>query len=231
MTGASHCAPRAIAGQALTECLIGCLLLVPLWWFMQHWIEGEARRAALQSQVRVVALRESLAPGSADAIRGSSLERQLDAQITRRATPSVAGSIERAAFALLAPVQALAPGRLDLGRDGWIRADVTVDAPAHRFWLRGPRRWRESLTLLIDDWSLPGPRAVERRTQTLLPTTPLEPVVATLGGQAAAQLLEPALRSTCARRIDPEVVPHDRLVTEPWTAAALRPASRWRPRC
>lgn len=229
MIAARGAATRCDAGQALTECLIGCLLLVPLWWFMQHWIAGQSHRASLQSQVRVAALAESLAVGQSAA---PGFHGDVDVQVARRETPALAGTVEQAGLALLAPLQALAPGRLDLRRDGWIRAEVSVDAPEHPFWRNGPQRWREPLALLVDDWSLDGPAAVERRTQTLLPATPIEWVFAALDTvQAAVYVLEPALRGSCARRIDPEVVPEDRISAGAQPAAPVRAASGWRPRC
>ncbi len=232
MSLARRSAWHASTGQALAECLIGCLLLVPLWWFIRHWIDGQAHRATLQSQVRVAVLGESLASGGAAAVTAASGGDQFDVQVLRRHTPALAGDAERAALALIAPVEALAPARFAVRRDGWTRAEVSVAAPANPFWRQGPPRWRESLTLLIDDWSLPGPDSVERRTQTLLPTTPLEWAYAALDGvQSAVALLEPGLPSSCARRIDPEIVPEDRLVAAARAAAPLRSASGWRPRC
>jgi hypothetical protein len=221
-----------LSGQALAECLIGCLLLLPLWWFMQRWIEGESQRAALQSQVRVAAFGESLAPGRGAASASAGTRGPLEVQVVRSATPALAGEIEAAAFTLLMPVSALSPGRVDLRRDGWIRAEVSVEPPAHSFWRRGAQRWRESLTLLTDDWSAYGPRDVERRTQTLLPTTPVEWLLDALDAvQGAVRALEPALIHTCARRIDPEIVPEDRLTAGARPTTPMRALSGWRPRC
>lgn len=225
-----HAPARWVTGQALTECLVACLLLVPVWWFVQHWIDGQRHRAALQSQLRVAAFAESLAPGlgslSTPMLRGA------DIAVSRTHTPGLAGAAERAASDLLAPVQALAPGSIDMRADGWIRVELSVDAPAHPFWRRASRRWRESLVLLVDDWSAFGPQSVEQRTQTLLPSSSVEWVLAALdaiGGPIA--VLEPALRGTCARRIDPEIVPEDRLVGIRESTSPLQPASGWTPRC
>lgn len=232
MSAARQVLPRPPAGQALTECLIGCLMLVPLWWFMQRWIEGQAQRAALQSHVRVAAFGESLAPGRGAVSASTGSRDALGVRVVRSATPALAGDLEEAAFTLLIPVSAISPGGLDLRRDGWIRADVSVDAPAHALWRRGAPRWSESLTLLSDDWSAYGPQDVERRTQTLLPTTPLEWVLDALGAvQDAVRVLEPALSHTCARRVDPEIVPEDRLTAGARPTAPMRASSGWTPRC
>jgi hypothetical protein len=216
-------------GQAIVECVVALLLLVPLWWWLQHWQQGQAQRAALVQQARHVGLQVALGgePGSAP---GEGL------RVTRTVgeAPGMAGTLVRGALALIEPVEALAPGSSGLSAAGWTRMSVQAPPPPGRFWREHGGPWDESLTLYAGDWSLARSRAVERRTQALLPTTPLEWAIASLEPlRGAITMLEPAYRSTCARRVDPDVLPVDRLVTAAAASAARVEVAGdgWRPRC
>jgi hypothetical protein len=216
-------------GQAIVECVVALLLLVPLWWWLQYWQQGQAQRAALVQQARHVGLQLALGgePGSAP---GEPV------RVTRAVgeAPGMAGSLVRGALALIEPVEALAPGSSGLGAAGWTRLSVQAPPPPGRFWREHSGPWDESLTLYAGDWSLARSRAVERRTQALLPTTPLEWAIASLEPvRGAIVLLEPSYRYTCARRIDPDVLPVDRLAPAAATAATRVEVDRdgWRPRC
>ena len=64
----------------------------------------------------------------------------------------------------------------------------------------------------MDDWSAAGPAQVAERAGWLVPTARL-PALRSVARALAVplSLLEPAMRDFCPGRVDPEVVPVDRL--------------------
>jgi HAMP domain-containing protein len=214
-------------GQALVETLVAMLLLVPVWWFIQHWQEGQLQRVALVQQARQGALRavlEAQAPSAVPARTGvtSSLDE----------VPGPAGVLLRSSRTLIEPVLAISPGDARLDTRGWLQLTVHGEPPVGRFWQQHAGTWRESVTAFVGDWSLARSRQVEARTQALLPTTPLEWAIASLEPlRSAITLLEPAYRSTCARRVDPDVLPVDRVVAGTAGMTAAVSSDGWRPRC
>ena len=214
-------------GQALVESLVAMLLLLPVWWFIAHWQEGLGQRVALVQQARHGALRavlEAQAPSPVPIRAG--LTQSVDA------APGSTGALLRSSRALIEPVLAISPGDARLDTRGWLRLTVTGEPPPGPFWRAHPGTWRESVTTFADDWSLARSRQVAARTQALLPTTPLEWAIASLEPlRSAITLLEPAYRSTCSRRVDPDVLPRDRIVADPAGVAGQVSADGWRPRC
>lgn len=195
---------RAARGQALVECLILCVLLVPLWLGVQRIARWQDLQAAFVQQARHLGMSATLSPemtgaglitvddvapltmGSARAVLrhdpltdapmlAEGAEARQD--IVRAAPRGVAGSTQSAALALLRPVEALAPGRFDWPEDSFLRARVEADV-ALTVGLSGVpivrRRWQESFWVLAGDGSLPGPIEVAARTDSLLPQTPLD---------------------------------------------------------
>lgn len=253
--------PDRSAGQALIECLVVCLLLVPLWFAVQRIARWQDLQSAVVQQARQVAFAAALSPSRRDAIpaigefalplqgvaaigtyhRDPRSELAMAAPrdglrhtLTRGGVPGIAGIVQTSALALLQPVDALAPGRSGWGVDSWLEARVQLDvaltvdlpnAPVAR------QRWNESLRLLVDDGSLPGPREVVARTDALLPQTPLDLAHRAIRPvRSAVAVLEPAVRDLCARRIDPEQVPRDRLRAANAPAEGLLIRS-WRSAC
>lgn len=218
---------RGVRGQAVVECVVAALLLVPLWWWVQHWQQGQAQRAMLVQQARHAGLQVAL-DGE---VRSGSVEPQRLTSAIGEA-PGMAGSLTRGALSLIEPVEAVAPGSTGLRAAGWTRLSVQAQPPPGRFWREHDGPWDESLTLYAGDWSLARSRAVEQRTQALLPTTPLEWAIASLEPlRGAIALLEPGYRATCARRVDPDVLPADRLAGASARARIETRADGWRPRC
>lgn len=219
--------PDAQHGQALVESLVALLLMLPAWWFIEHWLAGQSQRAALVQQARHLALRVTLGPTSVSAVT-----RRPGVVAVLEEAPGSAGDLLRGSRAMIDPVLAISPGDAWLGTRGWLRLTVTGAPPAGRFWQQHAAPWQESVATFADDWSLARSRRVESRTQALLPTTPLEWALASLEPlRSAITLLEPSYRSTCARRVDPDVLPADRVS---FSAAATVPqvgTDGWRPRC
>lgn len=248
-------------GQALIECLVACLALVPLWFAVQRTARWQDLQSALVQQARQVAFAAALSPARPDAIPANdqfalplqedapvdayhrdprselampSADGRLQHTLGRGSAPGVVGIAQETALALIAPVDAISPGRPEWVLDSWLNARVQVDVALTVDLPNTPvvrRRWRESLQLLIDDGSLPGPREVAARTDALLPQTPLDLAHRAIRPvRSALALLEPAIGDLCARRVDPEQVPRDRLRTVDASAAGqlIRP---WRPPC
>ena len=221
---AARCAER---GQALVETVVAVLLLVPVWWFIQHWQEGQLQRVALVQQARHGALRAML---EAQATSAMAVPAGVTTSVDE--VPGAAGVLLRSSRTLIEPVLAISPGDARLDTRGWLRLTVSGEPPAGRFWQRHVGTWRESVTTFAGDWSLARSRHVEGRTQALLPTTPLEWAIASLEPlRSSITLLEPAYRSTCARRVDPDVLPLDRVVVDSAGLAGQVSADGWRPRC
>ncbi len=253
--------PRRRSGQALIECLILCLALVPLWLGVQRIARWQDLQSAMVQQARHVAFAAALSPTRPDAIPAvgafatpllgdesagayhrdpRSEHAMLGAgdrvrhRLERGAAPGLARVAEQSALALIQPVDALSPGEPEWAFDNWLNARVDLDveltvdlpdAPVVR------RRWSESLRLLVGDGSLPGPREVAGRTDALLPRTPLDLAHEVLQPvRSAIATLEPAIRGLCARRIDPEQVPADRLHAASPSADVLL-TGHWRPAC
>ena len=149
----------------------------------------------------------------------SLLDREPGPTVDVAAVPQtgVVADVERQAFALIAPARAVGGPPFDLQRDAARGATVTVplrhaDAlPAPFGGLR--LRLTERLRLLVDPWAASDPRQVAARVESLSPVgrlrelvQPLEPV------RWAVSLFEPAIQRLCPGRIEPEIVPPDRLV-------------------
>jgi hypothetical protein len=140
----------------------------------------------------------------------------LDVRLAAVAQPADVASTERAALAMIAPARAVGGPPFDLQRDAARSASVALPvwhAPGLAAPFGGLRFiLRESLQLLVDPWSSAGRRQVAARTDALSPVgamrelaRPLEPV------RWALALVEPAASRLCLGRIDPDVVPADRL--------------------
>lgn len=139
-----------------------------------------------------------------------------EVRLGRAAQPEEVARTEQLAFAMIAPARAAGGPAFDLQRDA-ARA-ATVELPVwHAPGLAAPFgglrfTLRESLQLLVDPWASRGPGQVAARTDALSPVgamrdlaRPLQPV------RWALAQVEPAAERLCLGRIDPEVVPTDRL--------------------
>lgn len=146
------------------------------------------------------------------------VERPADVVLaTGEADPPGAAARLASTVATLADRAALAAGgRFDVNRRGYVSAEVAVRiaplvseaAPLSRLNLV----LRERTTVLGDSWASSGPEQVAERAAAFVPTAPLRALRPVLGAlRWALRLFEPAFDSLCLGRIDPELVPVDRL--------------------
>jgi hypothetical protein len=136
--------------------------------------------------------------------------------VGRGVQPARVAQAERLAFDIIAPARAVGRPAFDLQREAARGATVTVPL-VHEAGLPEPfgsLRFAlvERLDLMVDPWAARGPREVARRTDALSPSAalrdlsrPLEPV------RWAVSLFEPAFERLCLGRVDPDIVPPDRL--------------------
>lgn len=130
--------------------------------------------------------------------------------------PGVAGAAARVGLAALRAAAAGAPGRLDLDPGAFVTASVAVRARDFTLPADAPPEtlhMRERMVLLGDEWQASGPAHTTARVAALTLASQvrdlrflMEPV------RWALSLLEPRFGEFCPGRIDPEVVPSDRLI-------------------
>jgi hypothetical protein len=151
----------------------------------------------------------------------------VDVSLQRTAAPDATEIPEDIAFALMQPALAVGAGGLDLARAEARRATASV-TPAE--WLvtawtsdAADRGLRADLSLLVDDWAAPDAAAVWRRTAALSTAGRIDAWRSTLQWAIEPmRLFEPAIAKLCLGRIDPDIVPMDRLPTVRPESADLR---------
>lgn len=130
--------------------------------------------------------------------------------------PELVSRTEQQAILMLAPARIVGGPPLDLQRSAARGVTVTVplqhamDLPVPLSGLR--LTLSERLSLLVDPWAARDPAQVVRRIDSLSPTgglrelmQPLRPV------RWAVSLFEPAFERLCLGRVEPDIVPPDRL--------------------
>lgn len=133
--------------------------------------------------------------------------------------PGIAGTAAKAGLAALRIAAPGAPRRLDLDPNGFVTGSVEVRAADFTLPARLPPEtllMRERTALLADEWQASGPAHTTERVAALTVASQvrdlrfvMEPV------RWALSLLEPRFSEFCPGRIDPEVVPSDRLIADP----------------
>jgi hypothetical protein len=129
--------------------------------------------------------------------------------------PGVAAAALGTALAGVDRVAAVTGGTFDLERHGYYGADVSVRiaaVPMLEIVGAPPLTLRARAQVLGRDWAATGPAETAERASALVPTSPLRglrPLIAPFTW--ALSLLEPALRDLCLARVDPDLVPLDRL--------------------
>jgi hypothetical protein len=208
---------NAARGQALIETLVAVLLLAPL---LIATIDLWRRQAAIQSvqsaaRAGVLASHHGVDVESY-AVRPDGRVSGSEVTVIEAPQPPAAQTTEDWAFGLLVPAQVIGVGQFDLARDQARNARSTArlsEGPALQ-WLRAGRSptFQAELSILVDDWQADNAETVRRRTAALSSAgriaewrTPLELMAAPM------RLFEPAVARLCLGRIEPDIVPTDRL--------------------
>lgn len=221
-------APRTDRGQALVECLVAMLVLVPMLAFVVGLSQVQASQQTAQATAWAGAL---AAHHGIDTARLPARSRAAALEVSvvlQSGAPSLAAQrTEDIAFGLLQPALAVGSGRFDLLRLGSQRATAATRRREDMtsIW-SGPARWsaqRAEISVLLDDGAASDAATVHRRTAAL-----------STAGRIAAwrpalqwalepmRLFEPAVAGLCLGRIDPDIVPLDRLPGLPAASSDLR---------
>lgn len=137
-------------------------------------------------------------------------------QLRRIAQPAAVARTESLAFGMIAPAAVLGAGSFDLQRSAAVRADAIV--PLRAITSAGARllpegtRLHEHLELLVDAWGAGDSRQVAGRIGAFVPATRIGEAVSLLAPlRWAITLFEPSFARFCPGRIEPDIVPADRL--------------------
>lgn len=211
-------------GQAMVETLTATLVLTPLLLVVVQLSALQSAEQAAVGAARAAALAPhhgldaASGPLSSERIRGLFFaDVEADASVVTlaaRQSPS-AELAEDIALAMIVPAEVVGTGDLELARSRAISARVSVDAPMmYEAIMPATERARVSagLPLMVDDWDADGAAEVWRRTAALSTTGRIAAWRRPLTTAATPmRLLEPALERLCLGRIDPDIVPEDRL--------------------
>ena len=213
-----------VRGQAMVESLAATLVLTPLLLVVVQLSTLQSAEQAAVGAARAAALAAhhglDAATGPLSSERIHSLffaDVAADASVATgaaRQAPS-AELAEDIALAIIVPAQVVGTGDLELARSRAISARVSVDAPLiYEAIMPAAERARVSagLPLMVDDWDADGAAEVWRRTAALSTTGRIAAWRGPLTTLATPmRLLEPAMERLCLGRIDPDIVPEDRL--------------------
>ncbi len=137
-------------------------------------------------------------------------------QLRRVEQPTAVARTEGLAFGLVAPAALLGTGAFDLQRSAAVRAEAIV--PLRAITSAGARllpagvRLQEHLEVLVDAWGARDSRQVAGRVGAFVPATRIGEAVALLVPlRWAITLFEPSFARFCPGRIEPDIVPADRL--------------------
>jgi len=213
-----------VRGQAMVESLAATLVLTPLLLVVVQLSTLQAAEQAAVGASRAAALAAhhgldaATGPLSSERIRSLFFaDVEADASVATgaaRQAPS-AELAEDIALAIIVPARVVGTGDLELARSQAISARVSVDPPlVYEAIMPAAERARVSagLPLMVDDWDADGAAEVWRRTAALSTTGRIAAwrvPLTTLG--TPMRLLEPAMERLCLGRIDPDIVPEDRL--------------------
>jgi hypothetical protein len=225
-------------GQAMVECALGCTILALLpvvvllmadWHEIQTRTLGAARFAAFESmwaagrvpaeetlrRTRDLFFAEShvTTPGGTDLVTPDD---DVGVRASETAPPGRASAVMLFMLRPLGAVSGFLGERFDLTDRGFHNAEISVrvrdadelPAPLDTLGLEV----HERLAVLGDSWNASGPDHVRRRVTGLVPTSALEEpqrLLQPLLDVVAA--IEPSVRELCFGRIDPDLLPPDRL--------------------
>ena len=211
-------------GQAMVESLAATLVLTPLLLVVVQLSALQSSEQAALAAGRAAALAAhhgldaATGPLSSERIRHLFFADEVaDASIATGAArqPPSAELAEDLALAIIVPAQVVGTGELELARSRAISAHVSAEAPLiYEAIMPDTERARVSvgLPLMVDDWDADGAAEVWRRTASLSTTGRIAAWRGPLTTLATPmRLLEPAMERLCLGRIDPDIVPEDRL--------------------
>lgn len=225
-----------VRGQALTETLIALLVLIPAFLAVEWLGRWQLLRERAQIATRQALLETFHAGASADPVRAATRARAafggvvasdvrtIDVEVASIGEPERVAEIGRTAFGILRPAEWSGAGDFDLPRSAaWsVKTVVAAQRPDALSFVDATLRFESRATILAAPFDAADDDVVLRRVASLSVAGRLreaarwlEPVGAVLA------VVEPAFDRFCPGRIDPSVVPADRLFT-PSGAPALR---------
>jgi hypothetical protein len=144
------------------------------------------------------------------------VETGLAVHVERADQPAAVERAEGVALGMIAPVAGLGAGTFDLQRSAAVRGEVVVPlraiSSAGASLMPAGVRLDERLELLVDGWGAAGVRQVVDRVGALVPSTRVAQQTALLAPlRWAITLIEPSFERFCPGRIEPDIVPADRL--------------------
>lgn len=204
-------------GQSLIEALAAMLFLIPLLIATFDLWQRQASVQAAQSAswVGAIAAHHGVAVPPLHP-RGSASMMELDVTVWPTAQPAAARATEDGVFALLQPARAIGSGELGLAR-GQARRARAVARPAappglSRAWTSEDPAAHAELPVLVDDWAAMDAAVVQGRIEALTTAGRIRSWRAVLQPMAEPlRLFEPSISRLCLGRIDPDIVPSDRL--------------------
>lgn len=208
----------------MVESLVAMLVLTPLLFaIVQLSALQRAEQAALgAARAAAFAAHQGVdgPGGSLSSARLRSLyfaDEVASAAVVTEATrqPDAAEQAEDISMALIVPALAVGAGDPGFPRSRAVLARAWVTVPSTGFTSSGDdagHRIDAGLPLMLDDWDAEGVTDVWRRTAALSTTGRIAAWRAPLSALAApVRLLEPSAAQLCPGRIDPDIVPDDRL--------------------
>lgn len=225
-------------GQAFSESLAAVLFLVPLMLSMIYLatlMQAEQTAVLTARELAFAALHSADGQVTPEIIsrlqvlltseEGASAE-NLDAEVTATEIGAVPLLIEQTAMTLLTPAEVVGVGSFDLPSVRAARASVVVSVAADSALdlpIDQPISLREGISFFAGHGAASGPEQVRARTASLSVASVLAEIAQPLEAVAdVASVLEPALRMLCIGRIDPEIVPADRLPADITRTSDLR---------
>jgi hypothetical protein len=214
-------------GQALVETLVSVLFLVPIFLSAVYLVDFHRASHASEIAARELALTSlHSADGNVEqsilrSIRDLSLPASERAGAPSPAglehvdTQNVASEVERAANLLLAPARFSGSGTFDVPR--WQQRRVSSGVSMGSTTLIGvpfeiPIELNSKLVFFSGHGAASGVAQVRVRTAALSVAGTLKAAASPIEAVATvASIIEPALRQLCIGRINPEIVPADRL--------------------
>jgi hypothetical protein len=208
----------------MVESLVATLLLAPLLFAIvglsslqsaEQATLGAARVAALAAHHGLDAETEPLSPRQVTQLFLGADRWNGSLSVEGTPQPGAAEQAESVALALIIPARIVGVGSLDFGPAEAVsaRAEATPPRVFGEWIADGPApRVSSSLALMRDDWDAPSAARVWQRAAALSTTGRIAAWRGALSAMAAPmELLEPAVRRLCLGRIDPDIVPEDRL--------------------